>query len=59
MAWVSCGCFSQATDAAASMTRWTLYWDIAWLAMGIHAIIFDRALLSLAALLRRRAEGAA
>jgi len=55
---ISCGCFS--TDASAhSMTRWTLYWDIIWLAMGLHAMIFDRGLLSLPAAFRpaRGGEG--
>lgn len=51
---ISCGCFS--TDPSAhSMTRWTLYWDIIWLAMGLHALLFDRGLLSIRALLRRKA----
>lgn len=44
---ISCGCFSTATAESASMTRWTLTWDIIWLAMGLHALIFDRPLLSL------------
>jgi putative oxidoreductase len=52
---ISCGCFT--TDASAHhMTRWTLTWDIIWLAMGIHALILDRQLLSLRALWRRRAR---
>jgi uncharacterized membrane protein YphA (DoxX/SURF4 family) len=50
---ISCGCFT--TDSAAhSMSRWTLYWDIIWLGMGLHALLFDRDLLSLGRLLRRR-----
>lgn len=50
---ISCGCFS--TDPAAhSMTRWTLYWDIIWLAMGLHALLLDRGVLSVTRLLRRR-----
>ena len=49
---ISCGCFT--TDPAAhGMTRWTLYWDIIWLAMGLHALSFDRGLLSIKQLLRR------
>jgi putative oxidoreductase len=49
---ISCGCFS--TDPSAhAMTRWTLYWDIAWLAMATHALYFDRSHLSLARLWRR------
>ena len=49
---ISCGCFS--TDPGAhAMTRWTLYWDIIWIAMATHALIFDRAYLSLARLWRR------
>jgi len=50
---ISCGCFS--TDPSAhGMTRWTLYWDIIWLAMGLHALVLDRALLSVGSLLHRR-----
>jgi len=49
---ISCGCFS--TDPKAhAMTRWTLYWDIVWLAMATHALAFDRGYLSLAKLWRR------
>jgi uncharacterized membrane protein YphA (DoxX/SURF4 family) len=50
---ISCGCFT--TDSSAhSMTRWTLYWDIIWLGMGLHALLLDRDLISLGRLLRRR-----
>jgi len=50
---ISCGCFS--TDPAAhGMTRWTLYWDIMWLGMGLHAMAFDAGLLSVTSLFRRR-----
>ena len=49
---ISCGCFT--TDPAAhGMTRWTLYWDIIWFAMGLHALLLDRGLLSVKRLLRR------
>jgi putative oxidoreductase len=48
---ISCGCFSVATEKTQTMTRWTLYWDIIWLAMGVHAMIFYRPLLSLKKLL--------
>lgn len=49
---ISCGCFT--TDPAAhGMTRWTLYWDIIWFAMGLHALSLDRGLLSIKRLLRR------
>lgn len=51
---ISCGCFSTATAHSANMTRSTLLWDIVWLLMGIHALIFDRGVLSLDALLRHR-----
>lgn len=48
---ISCGCFS--TDPAAhNMTRWTLYWDIIWLGMGLHALLLDRGLLSVRNLVR-------
>jgi len=50
---LSCGCFN--TDPAAHrMTRWTLYWDIVWLAMSLHALVFDRGLLSLEGLWARK-----
>lgn len=56
---ISCGCVSAATAETASMTRWTLYWDFIWLAMGLHALAFDRPMLSLSHWLqRRRAEKA-
>jgi uncharacterized membrane protein YphA (DoxX/SURF4 family) len=49
---ISCGCFT--TDPGAhAMTRWTLYWDIIWLGMGLHAMVLDRNLLSVTRLLRR------
>ncbi len=50
---ISCGCFSVATNKAASMTRSTLIWDIIWTVMCLHALIFDRGLLSLSARLRQ------
>lgn len=50
---ISCGCFTVASEKAHQMTRWTLYWDIIWLAMGVHALIFDRPLLTLQKLLRK------
>ena len=50
---ISCGCFSVATAKSASMTRSTLIWDIVWLAMCFHALLFDRGLLTPAHLLRR------
>ncbi len=50
---ISCGCFT--TDPSAHrMTRMTLIWDIIWLAMGVHALLYDRGLLSLEWLWRRR-----
>lgn len=51
---ISCGCFSTATAHSAHMTRSTLLWDVVWVIMGIHALIFDRGVLSLDGLLRRR-----
>ncbi|MCK5800649.1 MAG: DoxX family membrane protein, partial [Deltaproteobacteria bacterium] len=50
---ITCGCFSVATNKAASMTRTTLIWDIVWTVMCLHALIFDRGLLSLSARLRQ------
>jgi uncharacterized membrane protein YphA (DoxX/SURF4 family) len=49
---ISCGCFAPGPEAA-SITRWTLYWDIIWLLMGVAALIWDRERLSLAALWAR------
>lgn len=54
---ISCGCFSTHDSASNAMTRWTLYWDVIWLGMALHALVFDRGLLSLVRLraaLRRR-----
>ncbi len=43
---ISCGCFD--TDPAAhKMTRWTLYWDIIWLAWGLWILAFDQGKWSL------------
>ena len=52
---ISCGCFT-ADPGAESMTRFTLYWDLIWLGMGLHALLLDRGLLSLGRLLHRRAS---
>ncbi|MCA9668225.1 MAG: DoxX family membrane protein [Myxococcales bacterium] len=53
---ISCGCFSPGAKGKA-MTTSTLTWDIVWLAMAVHAMIFDRERLSLGAALRRRRHG--
>ena len=50
---ISCGCFSTDPNAH-SMTRWTLYWDIIWLGMGLHALVLDNGLLSIQNVLRRK-----
>ncbi len=50
---ISCGCFT--TDPSAHrMTRWTLYWDIIWMIMGIHALFFEKGFLSITNLIRQR-----
>jgi uncharacterized membrane protein YphA (DoxX/SURF4 family) len=50
---INCGCFS--TDPGAQrMTRWTLAWDVIWLAMGVHALLCDRGVGALESLWRRR-----
>ncbi|MBW2734486.1 MAG: DoxX family membrane protein [Deltaproteobacteria bacterium] len=43
---ISCGCFTAASADTAHMTRATLYWDIIWLVMGLHALIFYKPMLS-------------
>ena len=53
---ISCGCFSL-TETSASMGKMTLYWDIIWLAMTLHALVFDRGYLSLGRLRRTNAKG--
>jgi len=53
---ISCGCFAPATPSAATMTRWTLIWDVIWLLMGVHALIWDRELLAISRLWRRGAN---
>jgi uncharacterized membrane protein YphA (DoxX/SURF4 family) len=53
---ISCGCFSVATEKSAQMTRSTLIWDIIWLAMCAHALIFDRGVLTPARWLAKRRE---
>lgn len=55
---IACGCFTS-DPGAHGMTRWTLYWDIAWLAMGLHALVLDRGLLALPGLWRTRRDPAA
>ena len=52
---ISCGCFSTGGKAE-GMTRWTLYWDIIWLAMTGHAMIWDRGLRAAVAALNPRAN---
>jgi len=56
---ISCGCFSTGSEKAASMTRWTLYWDIIWLAMSVHALVFDRGWLSLDGVIKKRRAASA
>ena len=51
---ISCGCFSTGNVAAATMTRWTLYWDVIWLMMAIHAFRFDRGVGAISSLLFRK-----
>jgi putative oxidoreductase len=49
---ISCGCFT--TDPHAHrMTDWTLIWDTLWLGMGVHALLLDRGVLSLGAVIAR------
>jgi putative oxidoreductase len=52
---IGCGCFDAGSQAQA-MTRWTLYWDLIWLAMGVHSFIFDSEILSVQRWLRRRSS---
>jgi uncharacterized membrane protein YphA (DoxX/SURF4 family) len=50
---ISCGCFS--TDPLAhKMTRWTLYWDVIWLAWALIVFTFQREVYSLPRILRGR-----
>jgi hypothetical protein len=51
---ISCGCFNTGATDAGKMTHWTLYWDIIWLAMGLVALVFDRRVLAISHLWRRR-----
>ncbi|PIE19875.1 MAG: DoxX family protein [Proteobacteria bacterium] len=53
---ISCGCFSVATAESAAMTRSTLIWDIIWLGMCVHALIFDRGMLTPARWLAHRSD---
>ena len=52
---IGCGCFN-AGDKAQAMSRWTLYWDIIWLAMGLVAFAFETKVLSVEGWIQRRRQ---
>jgi len=46
---ISCGCFDT-TPSAHKMTRWTLYWDLIWIAWAVLVFTCDRGTHSIARL---------
>jgi hypothetical protein len=53
---ISCGCFVT-SPAAHRMTRWTLYWDLIWLAWAAIVFFYDRGRFSVLSLFREHKEG--
>jgi len=49
---ISCGCFDS-TSSAHKMTRWTLYWDLIWIAWAMVVFTYDRGTHSIARLVTR------